>query len=177
MTLRVLHTDCHEVFSADHGLTFRGLPAEGLGDHSHEAASLPTPPVGTCGAPQSGQRDGLSAGSGASPNAGALGRGTLPAASPLFRVVPRLPLARFARSREGASWRPAGEPSWFAPPSRSPLPVLPALAPPIAAAVACSKGLGKGSHRLENLAFAVPGPIFLVVSRGCRHGSRCHLGY
>ena len=36
-----LRTDRLDGFSADPGLTFRGLPAEGLGDCSHEAASFP----------------------------------------------------------------------------------------------------------------------------------------
>ena len=93
---------------------------------------------------------------GASPNAGTLDRRTLSVASPPhFPEVSRLPLARLARSREGASWRCTDEPSWLTPPSRSPLPVLPVLALPVGAAVPCSKGLGKGSHRPENLAFAV----------------------
>ena len=47
LTLRGLHTDRQEVFSMDHRLTFRGLAAEGLGDHSREAASPPTTPAGT----------------------------------------------------------------------------------------------------------------------------------
>ena len=41
LTLRGLHTDRLEGFSAGHWLTFRGLPAECLGDRSHEAASFP----------------------------------------------------------------------------------------------------------------------------------------
>ena len=41
LTFRGLHTDRLEGFSADHRLAFRGLPAEGLGDCSREAASLP----------------------------------------------------------------------------------------------------------------------------------------
>ena len=39
LTFRGLPADCLEVFSADHGLTSRGLPAEGLGALPHEAAS------------------------------------------------------------------------------------------------------------------------------------------
>ena len=42
LTFRGLHTDRLEGFSADHRLTFRGLPAEGLGDCSREAASRST---------------------------------------------------------------------------------------------------------------------------------------
>ena len=37
--------------SADHWLTFRGLPAEGLRDYSREAASLPTTHAGIRGVP------------------------------------------------------------------------------------------------------------------------------
>ena len=51
LTLRGLHTDRLEAFAADHWLTFRGLPAEGLGDCSHEAASFPIRRVGTSGIP------------------------------------------------------------------------------------------------------------------------------
>ena len=40
-TLRGLHTDRLEVFSADLRLTFRGLPAEGLVVRTSEAASFP----------------------------------------------------------------------------------------------------------------------------------------
>ena len=43
LTLRGLHTDHLEAFAADHRLSFRGLPAEGLGVETHEAASFPTP--------------------------------------------------------------------------------------------------------------------------------------
>ena len=47
--MRGLHTDRLEVFPADHWLTFRGLPAECLGDRSHEAALFPSLHVGTAG--------------------------------------------------------------------------------------------------------------------------------
>ena len=43
LTLRGLHTDRHEVFSADHRLTLRGLTAEGPGVLPHEAASSSLP--------------------------------------------------------------------------------------------------------------------------------------
>ena len=49
LTLRGLHTDRLEVSSADHWLTFRGLPAGCLGDRSHEAASFPFRRDGTSG--------------------------------------------------------------------------------------------------------------------------------
>ena len=61
MTLRVLHTHRLEAFAADHRLAFRGLPAEGPGDHSHEAASssiLPDRATGVSGSPR---QEGLSA--------------------------------------------------------------------------------------------------------------------
>ena len=47
LTFRGLHTDDHEGFSADHRLSFRGLPAECLGVLPREAASLSTVLVGT----------------------------------------------------------------------------------------------------------------------------------
>ena len=49
LTLRGLHTDRLEGFSADLRLTFRGLPAEGLGVHTHVVASFPFPPASTNG--------------------------------------------------------------------------------------------------------------------------------
>ena len=49
LTLRGLHTDRHEVFPADHWLTFRGLPAECLWVLPHEAASFPFRRDGTSG--------------------------------------------------------------------------------------------------------------------------------
>ena len=61
LTLRGLHTDRLEAFAADHRLAFRGLPAEGSGDHSHEAASssiLPDRSTGVSGSPR---LEGLSA--------------------------------------------------------------------------------------------------------------------
>ena len=41
LTLRGLHRDRHEVFSAGHRLTFRGLPVEGLALRTNDAASFP----------------------------------------------------------------------------------------------------------------------------------------
>ena len=46
-----LHTDRLEVFSADHWLTSRGLPAECLGVLPHEAASSSNLPADTIGGP------------------------------------------------------------------------------------------------------------------------------
>ena len=56
LTFRGLHTDHLEVFSADHGLTFRGLPAEGLGVLPHEAASSSNLPADTIGGIDSSDR-------------------------------------------------------------------------------------------------------------------------
>ena len=60
LTLQGLHTDYFEAFAADHRLAFRGLPAEGLGDCSHEAASSPIRRVGTDGVPGWLPQEGLS---------------------------------------------------------------------------------------------------------------------
>ena len=60
LTFRGLHTDRLEGFSAAHRLAFRGLPAEGLGDCSREAASLPTRQVGSSGVLSWMQQEGLS---------------------------------------------------------------------------------------------------------------------
>ena len=85
MTFRVLHTGCHEVLSADHRLTFRDLPAEGLGAQAHDAASHSTTLAGASGAPRSPQREDLFAASGGIPNCS--GAAWEPAAS-CFAALP-----------------------------------------------------------------------------------------
>ena len=47
MTFRGLPSERHEVFSANHRLTFRGLPAEGLWFRTRETASFPIPRAGS----------------------------------------------------------------------------------------------------------------------------------
>ena len=60
LTLRGLHTDRLEGFSADLRLTFRGLPAEDLVVRTDEAASFPLPPASTDGVLSGLQQEDLS---------------------------------------------------------------------------------------------------------------------
>ena len=85
MTSRVLHTDCHEVFSVDHRLTFRGLPAEGLRARAHEATFHLTTLACASGAPRSGRQEGLCSASGTFSNGGGAARG---AASSCLAALP-----------------------------------------------------------------------------------------
>ena len=172
MTLRVLHTDCHEVFSADHRQTFWG-PQRASGIASTR------PPLFQHNRPvPAGHLDRHSGWVSPwrrvnHPITGTLHGGrcqSLPHRSPRSDAAAKSP------SRENTGrvflaehWRTILVLS--AGPSPM-LPALPARATPITAAVPCSKGLGKGSHRPENVAFAVRGPrFFAVVSWSCRHGS------
>ena len=83
--------------AADHWLTFRGLPAEGLGALTREAASHPTTLASACGAPWPPQRAGLSAASGQTSNRRGAAR---EAAASCFAALPGRTTAANSPSRE-----------------------------------------------------------------------------
>ena len=114
LTFRGLHTDDLEGFSADHRLTFRGLPAEGLGDCSREAASRSTLVAANQGLLSSPQ-EGLSWAAHRFPNLGGLLLGsTVPCFLPLVGLRQNAAAIVEATGSLGGIWA-AGWPTFLAP--------------------------------------------------------------
>ena len=172
LTLRGLHTDRREGFSADHRLAFRASP---LSASWFESLRLPRFPFVVLVPP--GYSDGCHRRSSPWPHLGfpvlrvrSLGS-LLPASgTPLLavRIRPRCPWL-------GSSLQPsrgAVEPSGSIPRHPTPwLPARPSLTP-LTAGVLGSEGCSEGSGCPADLVLAVPGPIpICVVSRACEHGS------